>query len=400
MDYSSQILKNTKRSLIYMNVNRVLRYELKGLFYLVLAVLLVLLWQAFFNDYLFGTDVWLYFLITVLSAPFLYCCFRPVRLMTVVRALDSQLKLQQRLETFFENLQKSDEVVNLQQKETFYFLKSIDMTSVVKFRWPFEARIIPFILLSIFLLFAGKGLFDSERKFITGSDLVNEEDINYQIVKNPFKKRSNDPSGKVNESHVKRNRSDTRKLFKTSAGDSVGLAKLGIPKNDKLRSNLNSADYKAIDEQNKQREKFIENNQANNRKREILSHKETKILRNPDANTNRDRMKRYDTSELSASSKRSGPSLTEADVINAKSSLNKKTDRAGSSGVNNTTAANDDGSAGSGSSSVNRDAVKRSMLAQHSFVGDINHIEEMISKNCVQPSLREYVKKYFVSLSE
>jgi hypothetical protein len=274
------------------------------------------------------------------------------------------------------------------------------MTSVVQFRWPFEARIIPFILLSIFLLFAGKGLFDRERKFITGSDLVNEEDINYQIVKNPFKKRSNDPSGKVNESHVQRNRSNTRKLFKTSAGDSVALAKLGIPKNDKIRSKLNSTDYKAIDEQNKQREDFIENNQANNRKREILSHKETKILRNPDANTNRDRMKRYDTSELSASSKRSSSTLTEADVINAKSRLNKKTDRAGSSGVNNTTAANDDGSAGSGSSSVNRDAVKRSMLAQHSFVGDINHIEEMISKNCVQPSLREYVKKYFVSLSE
>ena len=398
MDYSSQILKKTKTSRFYMNGYRILRYELKGLFYLVLAVLLVLLWQTFFHDSLFRMDVWLYLLITVLSAPFLYCCFRPVRLMEVIRFLDNQLKLQQRLETFIENLEKGDDVINLQRKDTFHFLKSIDMASVIKFRWPFEARIIPFILFLIFLLFAGKGLFDSERIFVTGLDKVKEEDVNYQIVKNPFK-NTLDPTAKKKDVQIRRNANKTRKIFKTSAGDFAGLSKLRIQENDQIQSKFNVAENKTITKENQQKgEDFIEHSQTNKMKRDITFHAETKILKNPADKADSDRVKKSGIGELSTKYKAIGSTLTEADVTNAKNRLSKKDDESGSSRVNNTTAANDNGSAGIGSSSVNKDTVKRSMLVQHSFAGDMSHIDEMIINNSVQPSLREYVKKYFMSL--
>ena len=402
MDYSSQILKKTRASMIYMNGYRLLRFELKSLFYLVLMVLLLSLWQAFFHDNIFRLDVWLYILIAVFVAPLLYCFLRPVKLLTVVRLLDVQLKLQQRLETFFENLEKRDEVISLQRKDTFDSLKSVNMSVAIKFRWPFEARIIPFIIFFIFLLFAGKGLFGTDRAFVTGLDLVKEVDIKYQIAKNPFKKNNQDEFGKVKESRRRINTAKSRKLYKTSAGDTVGLTELKIPKNDQIQSKLDRAESESMIKLNTQKDKgFMGSSQTNKNKINISSKSKTKRLRGHVDKADSDRMRNHDISELSTKTNRAGSALTGTDVINAKNILNNSAEEGSPTLINDISVANGSGSAGAGDGpSVNKDAVKSSEYLPYIFVGDRNYIEEMISRNSVQPSLREYVKKYFLSLSD
>ena len=401
MDYSPLILKKTRTSMAYMNGYRVLRYEFKGLFYLITAVLLVVMWDSFFHDNLFRIDVWIYLTMAALLLPFLYCYFRPIRLMAVVKFLDNQLKLQQRLETFLENLGKEDEVVNLQRKDTFRLLSAFDPVSVVKFNWPLEARIIPFILFFICLLFAGRGLFDSERRFLTELNHTNEEDINYQIVTNPFKKGTLIPSNNKKDSHLKKNRNNTKKVFKTGVGDSVGLTKFKIPKNDKIQSKLNSTNYKAMKGHNQQEgDDLIRSANTSKVEKNRSSHKDKKILINPVGEADTDITRRRKKNELTTMSKLNASTLTESVVSNTEIVINEKVGEGAPSPVkNNNSTIRGSGSAGSGSLSNSKEEYKSSRLIQHSFVRNLNQIEEMISKNNVQPSLREYVKQYFLSLS-
>lgn len=400
MDYSSLILKKTKMSRMYMNGYRMLRYELKGLCYLTLTVLPVLLWESFFHDSVFGTNGWWCLIITVLLVPLLYCYLRPISLSTVAKFLDNQLQLQQRLETCLENMGKGGEVVTLQRKDTFHFLNVIEPVSVIKFRWPFEARILPFILFFIFLLFAGNGLFDSEKRFVTDSSQVKEEDIHYQVIKNPFKISSPDLSGRINDSRTGKNKRKIRKIFKTSAGSSAGLTGLRLPENDKIQSEFNSADKKTVADQNQQRgDDSIRNIQGNKIKRDRFSRADNKILINPAGVTNSGTIRKREMSELYTKQKPAVSTLTETDSSNAESILDNKAENVTSSGINNLTEPNDKESAGIGTSSVSKGDVKMAELLQHSFVGDLSYIEEMISSNNVEPSLREYVKKYFLSLS-
>lgn len=399
MDYSSLILKKTKASMIYMNGYRVLRYELKGFSYLILAIFLVTVWESFFQDNLFDKDVWYYIAIATLLIPFLYCFIRPVSLMAVIKYLDKHLDLKQRLETFIENLGKKDDVINLQRKDTYRLLSVLNPRSVVKFKWPLETRILPFVVFLLCLLFAGKGLFDSEKRFVTGTSQVKEEGINYQIVKNPFK-NSLDPFNKENDSHIRRNISNTRKIFKTSAGNSAGLAKLKIPENDQIQSKLNTKEYKSMALPNQQRGEGAEKQSKSNKARGKTSpHKDTKLLTNPDDKTDNSIPGKKETGGRPTKSKLKGSTFTEADVSGSENILDEGVAGEASSRVNDgasTTRGN--GSAGAGSYSAKEDVVEIFSPTQLTFVGDLSHIDEMISKNNIQPSLREYVKKYFLSL--
>ncbi len=385
-----------------MNVYRVFRYELKGFFYLFLVVFLLLLWESFFEDNFLRLDFWFYIGIAVLVVPFLYCSIRPISLMAVIRYLDSQLKLQQRLETFIENLDKKDDVISLQRKDTYHLLSAIDPRTTVKFIWPFEAKALPFVIFLICLLFAGKGLFDSERQFVTEANIFKKDETDYQVLKSPFKKSPQDISVKKNVPKIRENMGNTKKLFKVSTGNPDASTRLKLPDINQNASKTNISESKAIVNKNQQPvEEDTENNKYSSIKEGLLSNKDTKRLQNPDSKTDINVLKKEEIGKRSAKVKLSGSAFTETDSSNPENILNEKIKKGESSRVynDNLSIGKGNGITGTGSSPAKKASdVTSGSSSQDLYVGDLGSIDEMISRNNIQPSLREYVKNYFLSL--
>ncbi len=345
-------------------------------------------------------EVWFYIAIAGLLIPFLYCFFRPISLMAVIKYLDNQLKLQQRLEAFIENLGKKDDVIDLQRKDTYRFLSTLNPRSAIKFKWPLETRILPFVVFLLCLLFAGKDLFHSERRFVTESNLTKEKEINYQIIKSPFKNSNIKSSNKKNASQIRRYINNTNTLYKVNTGNLNSLTELKMQGDNQNLSKPNIPGYKAMTTPNQQRgeeaKKHSKSNKANGK---TSPHKDAKLLTNPDDKTDNNMPGKQETGERSTKSKLNGSAFTEADVFRSENILNESVAGEASSRVNDdASTARGNGSAGAGSYSVKEDVVGLSSPTQHLFAGDLDHIEEMVSKQNIQPSIREYVKKYFLSL--
>ncbi len=384
-----------------MNVYRVLRYELKGLFYLFLVVFLLLLWESFFGDNLLRLDFWFYIGIAVLVVPFLYCSIRPISLIVVIRYLDNQLKLQQRLETFIENLGKKDDVINLQRKDTYHLFSEVDPRATVKFKWPFEAKVLPFIIFLICLLFAGKGLLNSERQFVTETNIIKKDEINYQVLKSPFKKSSQDISHKRIAPKIRKNMSNSKNLVKVGTGNLDDSTKLKLPDSNQATSKANVPKSNAVVNKDSQSgDEITENNKYSSIKEKSLSHKDTKILESLDTETENNMLKKEEIGGLSTKTKLSESAFTETDGSNPENILSEKIEKGASSRVTNDNLSKGKGKGitGNGSSAARKGPDATAGTSQGLLVGDLGSIDEMISRNNIKPSLRAYLKNYFLSL--